>query len=98
MPRAPRSTRSTPWRAGAALATLRDRPLDAAVLLGTGMSTLAALERAAGQGGPPVLSCMLALAWRTVLALRGRAPAAATLGPWLDSTACGGRDRARLRR
>jgi maleate isomerase len=67
----------------------QDAPLDAIVLLGTGMPTLAPLaERAAqikrdGQAHPPVLSCMLCLAWRTKLAADGDAPSAENLAPWL---------------
>ncbi|MFT6580296.1 MAG: maleate cis-trans isomerase [Alphaproteobacteria bacterium] len=64
-------------------------PLDAIVLLGTGMPTLAPLsERAAdikwdATTSPPVLSCMLCLAWRTKLAADGAAPSANNLAPWL---------------
>lgn len=39
---------------------------DAVVMLGTGMPTLATLLAQQGRGGPPVLSCMLALLWQSV--------------------------------
>ena len=66
-----------------------DAPLDAIVLLGTGMPTLAPLAERAAQikrdatTKPPVLSCMLCLAWRTKLAADGDAPSAENLAPWL---------------
>ena len=69
--------------AAAALAELRGRPLDAVVLLGTGMPTLAPLA-ARHDDGPPSLSCMLALAWRAVTAADAAEPNVANLAPWLS--------------
>jgi maleate isomerase len=68
-----------------AMAPLRERSpaLDAIVLLGTGMPTLAPIADVAGKAGPPVISCMLCLAWRTKLAVDGEAPSAGNLAPWL---------------
>jgi maleate cis-trans isomerase len=66
-----------------ALQTLKDKPLDAIVMLGTGMPTLRPIADVIGWGGPPVMSCNLCLAWRAVEALDGRAPSRAALEPWL---------------
>ncbi|MBT5108026.1 MAG: hypothetical protein HOM25_05055 [Rhodospirillaceae bacterium] len=81
-----------------AMAPLREKPLDAPalgvpaldapaldaiVLLGTGMPTLAPIADVAGKSGPPVISCMLCLAWRTKVAVDGEAPSAENLAPWL---------------
>jgi maleate cis-trans isomerase len=68
-----------------AITPLREQypTLDAIVLLGTGMPTLAPIADVAGAGGPPVISCMLCLAWRTKLAVDGDAPNAENLAPWL---------------
>lgn len=66
-----------------AMTPLRNKPLDAIVLLGTGMPTLAPIAEVAGQGGPPVISCMLCLAWRTKVAVDGDTPGAENLAPWL---------------
>jgi maleate cis-trans isomerase len=73
--------------ATAALEALDPSGLDAIVMLGTGMPTLRPILKHGRWGGAPVLSCMLALAWRSVEALsRGRADAG-SLAPWI-----GGRD------
>jgi len=69
--------------AGRALETLRHKSLDAIVMLGTGMPTLAPIAAAIGRGGTSVMSCNLCLAWRVVEALDGAAPRAATLDAWL---------------
>ena len=69
--------------AGAALQSLRDKPLDAIVMLGTGMPTLRPIAEAIGWKGAPAMSCNLCLAWRAVEALDGRKPGRATLEPWL---------------
>lgn len=69
--------------ARSAMAPLREKPLDAIVLLGTGMPTLAPIAEVAGKSGPPVISCMLCLAWRTKVAVDGDAPSAENLAPWL---------------
>ncbi len=56
---------------------------DAIVMLGTGMPTLETILKRAGSGQAPVMSCVLALAWRTVAAVDGRAPQAADLDAWM---------------
>lgn len=63
--------------------TLEGKPLDAVVMLGTGMPTLAPIADTIGWGGAPVMSCNLCLAWRMVDAVDGATPSAATLAPWL---------------
>lgn len=66
--------------AAATLQELRAKPIDAVVMLGTGMPTLGPILHANALAGPPVLSCMLCLAWRCIHAL---APADADLQAWL---------------
>jgi maleate isomerase len=66
-----------------ALRSLERKPLDAIVMLGTGMPTLAPIASAIGWAGPPVMSCNLCLAWRAVEALDRQAPRASTLQSWL---------------
>jgi maleate isomerase len=66
-----------------ALRSLERKPLDAIVMLGTGMPTLAPIASAIGWAGPPAMSCNLCLAWRAVEALDRRAPRASTLQSWL---------------
>lgn len=68
--------------AAEALATLRDDAHDAVVMLGTGMPTLQPIADAAGDNGPPVLSCMLCLAWRCVQAIEGRVPSVDSIVAW----------------
>ena len=70
--------------ASVALQSLRDKPLDAIVMLGTGMPTLRPIAESIGRTGPPAMSCNLCLAWRAVEALDGRAPGRAALEPWLS--------------
>jgi maleate isomerase len=70
--------------AAQALHRLRDKPLDAIVMLGTGMPTLAPIAGAIGWGGAPVMSCNLCLAWRAVEALDRREPRRSTLESWLS--------------
>jgi maleate cis-trans isomerase len=70
--------------ASEALQTLEDKPLDAIVMLGTGMPTLRPIAEAIGWSGPPAISCNLCLAWRAVEALDGHAPSRAALEPWLS--------------
>ena len=68
--------------ASEALAELRDYDHDAIVMLGTGMPTLQPIADVVGVGGPPVLSCMLCLAWRCVQLIEGRDPAADSVLAW----------------
>lgn len=74
-----------------ALAPLEHASLDAIVMLGTGMPTLAPIKAAAGWQGPPVISCMLALAWRTLAAAEGRDPDADDLRRWIHAEGWGDR-------
>lgn len=53
----------------AALDALPDVDLDAVLMLGTGMPTLEPIRRRPFVGKAPVISCMLATAWRTTAAL-----------------------------
>ena len=69
--------------ASEALHLLRDKPLDAIVMLGTGMPTLAPIASVANWDGPPVMSCMLCLAWRTIQAVDGKTPKASELRRWI---------------
>jgi maleate cis-trans isomerase len=68
--------------------------LDAVVMLGTGMPTLRPILARPRAGQAPVVSCMLALAWRSVAAVDGRAPEAADLLRWVDGAHWGPRYRA----
>lgn len=68
-----------------ALLALAPTRLEAIVMLGTGMPTLAPVRAQPRVGGAPVLSCMLATAWATVAAID---PAAPTLSDWI--TGAGG--------
>lgn len=67
-----------------ALQLQKDKPLDAIVMLGTGMPTLEPIARAAHWGGPPVMSCMLCLGWRTIEAVRGVTPTAESMMAWVN--------------
>ena len=73
------------------LAQMKTRNLDAVVMLGTGMPTLAPILEAAKDGGPPVMSCMLCLGWRTVEAVKGVEPDRAGLERWLAGDGWGAR-------
>jgi maleate cis-trans isomerase len=65
--------------------------LDAVVMLGTGMPTLQPILENPRVAGAPVLSCMLATAWRSVLAITGEAPNRANLLAWIDQPEWAGR-------
>jgi len=65
--------------------------VDAILLLGTGMPTLAAIATHAERSDLPVLSCMSALGWRTLLAITDTEPHPANIRPFL--TACAWRSR-----
>jgi maleate isomerase len=69
--------------AAAALATLADRDLEAIVMLGTGMPTLAPIAASIGWRGAPVTSCNLSLTWAAVEAAAGRAPSPESFAKWL---------------
>jgi len=70
-----------------ALNSLKNKKLDAIVMLGTGMPTLQPILDCRGWVGPPVTSCMLSLAWRTVLSLNKEEPTAENMLSW-----CSGND------
>jgi maleate cis-trans isomerase len=74
--------------AAEALAGMQGAGVEAIVMLGTGMPTLRPILDAPQVDGAPVLSCMTALAWRSVAALRGAPP---DLRRWLGGE--GWRDR-----
>jgi maleate isomerase len=75
-----------------ALEALDPSGLEAVVMLGTGMPTLAPIAAHPRIGAAPVLSCMLALAWRSTLAAEGIAPDRDGLLGWI----AGGAWRERL--
>jgi maleate cis-trans isomerase len=77
-----------------ALLALDPSGVDGIAMLGTGMPTLAPILRTPFHGGVPVVSCMLALAWRSVCALDGAAPSRANLLPWVRGEGWGPRHRA----
>ena len=68
--------------ASESLKLLEHKNLDAIVMLGTGMPTLGPILDVANWAGPPVTSCMLSLAWRTVLYLDGDDPTEANMLAW----------------
>jgi maleate isomerase len=70
-------------KATQALQTLEREPLDAVVMLGTGMPTLGPIASSIGWGGAPVMSCNLCLAWRVVEVLDREEPRRPTLESWL---------------
>jgi maleate cis-trans isomerase len=77
--------------AQAAIDRIADDSLEAIVMLGTGMPTLAPIARTPRVGRAPLLSCMFCLAWRAGCAMRGDAPTRQSLLDWLDDA--GWRDR-----
>jgi maleate cis-trans isomerase len=79
-----------------ALRSLEGKPLDAIVMLGTGMPTLAPIAEPIGWFGAPAMSCNLCLAWRVIEALDGNVPSAATLKPWLRGEGWVGRLKAQM--
>lgn len=83
-------------RATEAVCEMKRREVDAIVLLGTGMPTLGAIRGAAEIAGPPVFSSMLALAWRTIAVLDGRAPQRDDLLDWIAGKRWGERFNARV--
>lgn len=71
--------------AQAALDTMcNETDLDAVILLGTGMPTLEPILATPKIGRAPVLSCMLATAWRTTLALDHATPSRENLLAWIN--------------
>ena len=70
--------------AAEALSGMAGAGVDAIILLGTGMPTLKPILDQPAVEGAPVISCMTALGWRSVTALRGAEPDGATLRRWID--------------
>jgi maleate cis-trans isomerase len=69
--------------AAEALAGMTGAGVDAIIMLGTGMPTLGPILDHPEVDGAPVLSCMTALAWRSLVALRGEAPEGGVLRRWI---------------
>ena len=67
-----------------ALEEVGDAKVDAIVMLGTGMPTLAPIARAPYHNGIPVFSCMFALIWANIVAMDGREPTAENFHEWLN--------------
>ncbi|WP_237217046.1 maleate cis-trans isomerase family protein [Falsiroseomonas oryziterrae] len=74
-----------------ALLALDPTGLDAIAMLGTGMPTLLPIRRTPFHDGVPVLSCMLALAWRSTCALDGASPRRESLLGWVRGEGWGAR-------
>ena len=68
----------------AALDELTGQDLDAVLMLGTGMPTLEAIRQRPRIGTAPVISCMLATAWRCVAALDGAGLTRDGVLGWID--------------
>jgi len=79
--------------AQAALDRMQGEDVDAVLMLGTGMPTLAPILRTQAIGRAPVISCMLATAWRSFLAIDGEAPSRASVLTWISGAPWGGRAR-----
>lgn len=75
----------------AALDALPDVPFDAVLMLGTGMPTLAPIRQRPFVRGAPVISCMLATAWRTTMALAKAPLTRESALAWVDNPAWGPR-------
>ena len=68
------------------LKEVANRDADAIVMLGTGMPSLALIADNNSSDGPPILSCMLALVWRSVLATTRQEPEKQELLDWISAT------------
>ena len=75
----------------AALDALPEADLDAVLMLGTGMPTLEPIRRRPFVGRAPVISCMLATAWRTTSALAKSPLTRASALAWIENPAWGPR-------
>lgn len=73
--------------AASVLTDIASLDVDAVVVSGTGLPTLAVLPRLNAAGGPPVLSSNLCLAWALEEILAGRGAAPASPLPWLRTDA-----------
>ena len=74
-----------------ALYSLKDKDIDAIVMLGTGMPTLQPILDCRNWEGPPVTSCMLSLAWRTILHIDGEEPSRDNILTWSTGVEWSGR-------
>lgn len=66
-----------------ALSGMRGSGVEAIVMLGTGMPTLKTILDCPSVDGAPVISCMTAIGWRSLCALRGAAPDGEGLRRWI---------------
>jgi hypothetical protein len=66
-----------------ALDEMPDDEMDAIVMLGTGMPTLAPIARTPYKGRTPVLSCMFCVVWLSMVAGAGEEPTKERLHEWL---------------
>lgn len=66
-----------------ALKSLELKDIDAIVMLGTGMPTLQPILNCRDWHGPPVTSCMLSLAWQTMLYIDDIKPTKENLLVWI---------------
>jgi maleate cis-trans isomerase len=82
--------------AAEALAGMAGSGVEAIVMLGTGMPTLGPILERPEVDGAPVVSCMTALGWRSVLALRRAVPDGAGLRRWIGGEGWRGRFAARM--
>ncbi len=80
----------------AALADMEGANIDAIVMLGTGMPSLGPILARPAVDGAPVISCLLALAWRSVHAARGETADSASLRRWIAGEGWGARYRTRM--
>ena len=69
--------------AGDGLTSVKDCGAEAVVMLGTGMPTLSTIAANTHWDGPPILSCMLALVWRSVIASAGQSLDKSELMDWI---------------
>jgi maleate isomerase len=74
-----------------ALDALPQADLDAVLMLGTGMPTLEPIRRRPFVGAAPVISCMLATAWRTTAALDKTPLTRASVLRWIENPEWGPR-------
>lgn len=76
-----------------ALMSLKDKDIDAIVLLGTGMPTLQTVLNCVDWNGPTVTSCMLSLAWRTMLHIESKEASTDNVLAWVRGEDWGQRMR-----
>ena len=74
-------------QATSVLSDIASLDVDAVLISGTGLPSLAALPRLNAAGGPPVISSNLAVAWGLEEILAGRGGAPASIRAWLGQDA-----------